>query len=104
MAQYGTHGVHLCVGRTAIRTREMNFLENRAGRGQAEPGPAERLGNQHPQIAGCRQRDDELGWIMPLPIELAPIFAWEIRNQPTNGITNFLVLRSDGLRFSDHES
>jgi hypothetical protein len=55
----------------------MDFLEDRRGGREGQASPAELLRDQRPQIAGLRQRLYEAGRVLPVSIDLPPIFTRE---------------------------
>ena len=86
--QHGAHRVHLGVAAAAIAARALDLFEDRRRRRQFQPGAAILLGDQHREIAGLRQRVDELLRIRHLAVELAPVFAGELGAELCDGVAD----------------
>jgi len=79
MPQNRAHRVHLRVTGGAIATGGVHFLENCRGRTQVETAASVFLGDQRRQVAGLRERSDELGRISPFTIKTPPILTGKLR-------------------------
>ena len=71
--QHGAHGVHLRVAGRRVAALLVDRLEDGAGGRQRQPGAVVLLRDQRAEIAGLRQRGDELGRIGVLVVELQPV-------------------------------
>ena len=86
--QQRAHGVHLGVAAAAIAAGALDLFEDRGRGGQFQPGAAIFLGDQHREIAGLGQRIDEVFGVGHLAVELAPVFAGELRAQFGDGVAD----------------
>jgi hypothetical protein len=102
MPQQRAHGVHLGMAAAAIAACALDLLEDRGRGRQFQPGAAIFLGDQHREVTGLRQRIDESGWIGHLAVELAPIFAGELRAEFCNGFADIGVFVLVGMVSGGH--
>ncbi len=86
--QQRAHGVHLGMAAAAIAPRPVDFLQDRGRGREFQPGAAIFFRDQHREIAGFRQRIDKGLRVGHLAVELAPIFAGELRAEFCNGFAD----------------
>ena len=72
----------------AIASGALDLFEDRGRGGQFQPGAAIFLGYQYREVSRLRQRVDEGTGIGHLAIELAPIFAGELRTELGDGFAD----------------
>ena len=95
--QQRAHRVHLGVAGGGVPTGAVDLLEDQAGFPHALAAAAVLLRDQHRQPAGLGQGGDELLWVAPSLVGLAPVLGWKAATQIADCITNELVI---GLLFS----
>src|SRR6266446_7980601 len=86
--QQRAHGVHLGMAAAAIASGALDLFENRGCGGQFQPGAAIFFRDQYREVSGLGQRVDEGSGIGHLAVELAPVFARELRAQLGDGVAD----------------
>ena len=86
--QHGAHRVHLGMAAAAVAAGALDLFQDGRCRRQFQPGAAIFLGDQNREIAGLRQRVDELLRIRHLAVELAPVFARELGAELCDGVAD----------------
>ena len=86
--QQRAHGVHLGVAAAAIAAGALDLFEDRGRGRQFQPGAAIFFRDQHREIAGFGQRIDEGLRVGHLAVELAPVFAGELRAKFGDGVAD----------------
>ncbi len=88
VSQQRAHGVHLGMAAAAIASGALDLFEDGGCGGQFQPGAAIFFRDQYREVSGLRQRVDEGARIGHLAVELAPIFAGELRAQFCDGVAD----------------
>src|SRR5215212_5413583 len=102
VAEHRAHRVHLGVASGAVAAGALHLLEDRGGRRQRQPRVALYFQDQHREVAGLGERVHELAWVAVLAIELAPVFARELRAQPDHRLADLGVVAAlEGLSHLD---
>ena len=86
--QQRAHGVHLSMAAAAVAPGTLDLFQDRRGCGQFQAGTAIFFRDQHRKIPGLGQRIDKGFWINHFAVELAPVFAGELRAQFGNGVAD----------------
>ena len=81
-------------GRRAARSRprRADLAQHEGGLGDAEPGPAVLLGDDHPEPAAGRERLHELPRVLVLPVLLEPVVRRERARQRSDFLLDELLL------------
>src|SRR3546814_16025780 len=67
--EQGPHRIHLCMARTAVAARTVNFLEHRGRSAETEARPAILFGDQDREKPRFVERADEFGRIDAVAVE-----------------------------------
>ena len=78
----------LLVWAAAVASGALDLFEDRGRGGQFQSGAAIFFGDQDREIAGGGQRIDECAGIGHLAVELAPVFAGELRAEFGDGVAD----------------
>src|SRR3546814_16248224 len=95
--EQGPHRIHLCMARTAVAARTVNFLEHRGRSAEAEARPAILFGDKDREKPRFRERADDLGRIDAVEVESLPIFARKIGAEAELRLAGFGVAWRPGL-------
>ena len=86
--QQRAHGVHLGMAAATIAPGALDLFEDRGRGRQLQAGAAIFFRDQHREIAGLGQRIDEGLRVSHLAVELAPVFAGELRAELGDGFAD----------------